>query len=115
MLDGIGNVEELRATFPDGEPLIGMTVRIFDPSTRLWSLYWADSRSGRLFPPVVGRFQDGIGEFFGDDVQDGIPVKVIFRWRDMSPTFARWEQTMSADGGATWEWYWEMIFARPAR
>lgn len=113
-LGGIGNVEDYRADFPDGKPLIGMTVRLFDPSTRLWSLYWADSRRGQLFPPVVGRFHDGIGEFFGDDVQDGIPVKVIFRWSDMTPTSARWEQAMSADGGATWEWNWEMVFTRPA-
>lgn len=114
VLGGIGNVEEFRAIFPDGDPLVGMTVRIFDPSTRLWSLYWADSRTGQLFPPVVGRFQDGVGEFFGDDMQDGTPVKVIFRWSNMSPTTALWEQAMSADNGATWEWNWEMIFTRPA-
>ena len=97
-LGGIGNVEEYCAIFPDGKPLVGMTVRIFDPSSRLWSLYWADSRTGRLMPPVIGRFQDGIGEFYGDDLQDGIPVKVIFRWSDMTPASARWEQAMSSDG-----------------
>lgn len=111
-LDGIGNVEEFRAIFPDGKPLVGMTVRVFDPSTCLWSLYWADSRTDQLRPPVVGRFQDGIGEFFGDDLQDGVPVQVIFRWSDMSPTTARWEQAISADGGVTWEWNWVMEFTR---
>ena len=112
VLGGIGNVEEYRSVFPDGQPLVGMTVRVFDPSTRLWSLYWADSRHGQLAPPVVGRFQNGIGEFLGDDLQDDVPVKVLFRWSEMSPIFARWEQAKSADGGETWEWNWEMIFTR---
>jgi hypothetical protein len=113
-LGGIGNVDEMRAIFPDGLPLIGMTVRIFDPSTRLWSLYWADSRSATLFPPVTGSFLNGVGEFLGQDVQDGVPVKVKFRWSEITPTSARWEQAMSADGGATWEWNWVMEFVRMA-
>jgi hypothetical protein len=113
-LGGIGNVDEYRAIFPDGTSLIAMTVRIFDPATRLWSLYWADSRSATLFPPVKGSFRDGVGEFRGEDLQDGVPVSVIFRWSEITPTSARWEQAMSADGGATWEWNWTMEFARVA-
>jgi hypothetical protein len=114
-LGGIGNVDEFRAIFPDGEPLIGMTVRIFNPADRLWRLYWADSRSATLFPPVTGSFRDGIGEFLGEDVQDGAPVSVRFRWSEITPTSARWEQAMSADGGATLEWNWVMDFVRVAQ
>jgi len=102
-LDGIGNLDEYRAVFPEGTTLIGLTVRIFDPLTQGWSLYWADSRSATLFPPVIGSFRDGVGEFFGEDRQDGVPVRVLFRWSEISPTSARWEQAMSADGGSTWE------------
>lgn len=61
---------------------------------------------------MVGRFQDGVGEFCGEDIQDGVPVKVRFRWSGITPTSARWEQAMSADGGATWEWNWVMEFER---
>ncbi len=111
-LDGIGNVEEYRAVFPDGGLLTGMTIRIFNPSTQLWSLYWADSHSATLFPPVVGSFRNGVGEFLGEDLQDGAPVQVVFRWSDITPTAARWEQAMSSDGGSTWEWNWVMEFAR---
>ena len=113
-LGGIGNVDEFRTVLPDGDPLIGLTVRIFDPCTRVWSLYWADSRSATLFPPVTGSFQNGVGEFLGDDVQDGIPVNVKFRWSNITPESARWEQAMSVDGGATWEWNWVMEFSRAA-
>jgi len=49
----------------------GMTLRLYTPETGLWSIYWSDTRSYRLFPPVVGRFTDGRGEFYGDDVEGG--------------------------------------------
>ena len=68
--------------------------------------------SSTIFPPVFGRFVDGIGEFRGEDVQDGIPVDVRFIWSQITPASARWEQAMSTDGGETWETNWEMHFTR---
>jgi len=62
----------------------------------------------RLFPPTIGRFEGGHGTFVGDDVEGGVPVKVRFDWTaGDSPV---WEQSMSADGGATWEKNWVMRF-----
>jgi hypothetical protein len=112
ILNGIGNFDQFFATLPDGKPLAGSTLRIFDPETRLWSLYWADSRSCQLFPPVVGRFRNGSGDFHGDDTQDGQPVKVRFTWTILTPDSARWDQAMSQDGGLTWEHNWEMQLTR---
>jgi hypothetical protein len=63
-------------------------------------------------PPVVGRFTDGRGEFHGDDVHDGTPIRVRYVWWDITPTSARWEQAFSADGGVTWETNWVMQFTR---
>ena len=45
----------------------GPTLRLFEPDTGLWTLNSSSSRSGRLFPPVAGRFERGRGEFYGDD------------------------------------------------
>lgn len=88
----------------------GMTLRLYDPETGLWSIYWSDTKSFRLFPPTVGRFVDGRGEFFGDDIEGGQPVRVRFLWTGgESP---RWEQAMSVDGGETWEVNWVMRFGR---
>ena len=65
LLDGMGNEDEFRTDHDGG--MIGMSFRFFDPKTRLWSIYWADSRRcGLLDPPVVGSFADGIGMFEGD-------------------------------------------------
>ncbi|MGX1273344.1 hypothetical protein [Streptomyces phaeoluteigriseus] len=91
----------------------GLTLRLFEPSTRQWSLHWSSSATGRLFPPVVGRFTGDRGEFHGDDVHDGHEVRVRFVWSGVSATAARWEQAFSPDGGDTWVTNWIMDFTRP--
>jgi hypothetical protein len=114
VLGGMGNMDHFQATFPDGRPLEGMTLRFFDPSARTWSLYWVDDRSGQLQPPVVGRFRGDRGEFFGEDTFDGRPIRVRFTWQVVSPTEAHWEQAFSVDAGQTWETNWTMRMTRMA-
>ena len=80
-----------------------MTVRIFDPRARLWSISWADNVACRLLPPVFDGFSDGRGVFHGEDVLDGKPIRVVFRWGGITAESAIWDQTFSADGGQTWE------------
>jgi hypothetical protein len=112
VIGGLGNVDHFRAIFPDGKPIEGMSVRTFDPRTRLWSISWADNRVCRLLPPVIGRFENGRADFYGDDVCNGQPVRVVYHWTDITPASARWEQEFSADGGATWESNWVMTFTK---
>lgn len=112
ILGGVGNIDSFHATLPDGQPIIGMSLRIFNPETREWSIYWADNRACRLFPPVLGGFKNGVGAFRGEDTSDGLPVQVIFRWFDVTPDSATWEQAFSADDGQTWETNWHMFFTR---
>lgn len=66
----------------------------------------------RLFPPVIGRFTDGRGEFYGDDTHDGKDVRVRYVWSGISATTARWEQAFSVDGEKTWVTNWVMDFTR---
>jgi hypothetical protein len=108
LFDGQANIDEIE--FPDGTR--GLTLRLFDPAARQWSLYWSSSQTGRLFPPVVGAFAGDRGEFFGDDTEAGTPVRVRFIWSDITPTSARWEQAFSVDGGDTWEINWIMEMTR---
>ncbi len=114
VLGGLGNVDRFTATFPDGRPIEGMTLRIFNPTTQLWSLYWVDDRGCELQPPLVGRFEAGRGEFSGDDTFKGKPIRVLFRWTVLGPNAARWEQAFSPDGGKSWETNWEMTMTRVA-
>ena len=104
-----GNLDQM---FIPARGFTGMTLRLYDPATRLWSIYWSDTKTHRLFPPTVGRFEDGRGLFFGDDVEGGVPVKVRFVWTPGEAPV--WEQAMSTEGGATWEVNWVMRFSRQA-
>ena len=109
LLGGIGNVDEMDCL---SEGFSGATIRLQDQSSGEWSIYWADSTTGRLFPPVVGRFDNGRGDFYGDDEVEGRPIRAHFTWSDVTPESARWQQEFSADGGETWECNWVMEFTR---
>jgi hypothetical protein len=112
ILDGYGNADESEIRLPE-RTYKGMTVRTYDPTKDLWSIYWADSRTpGRMTPPVLGRFADGIGTFYGDDECEGRAIRVRFIWSRITPQSARWEQAFSVDGGRHWEPNWLMDFTR---
>ncbi|MYW62661.1 hypothetical protein GTY65_00990 [Streptomyces sp. SID8379] len=119
LFGGAANIDEMPVP---ARGWTGMTLRLFDPVTRLWSLNWSTDRTGRLFPPVHGRFApDGRGEFVGADTHDGKDVRVRFTWSGISATTARWEQAFSVDGDVyepdedrTWLVNWSMDFTRRA-
>jgi len=89
-----------------------MSLRLFNPASRQWQIYWVDNRSGVLQPPVSGRVQGSEAVFEGNDEHAGRPIKVRFRWSQVDTTAPRWEQAFSADGGVTWETNWVMNFRR---
>jgi hypothetical protein len=87
-------------------------LRRFEPRTGLWSIWWWDERFAQVDPPVVGKFENGVGTFFGDSMWEGKPIKVRFIWDMPMPGAPRWQQAFSADGGVTWETNWYMEFRR---
>ncbi len=107
--DGKANFDE--TVFPT-KGFSGLTLRVIDPTTSQWSLYWVSSCRGVPEPPVVGTFTDGRGEFFGDDTHDGRPIRVRFIWSEITGASARWEQAFSVDDERTWETNWIMEFTR---
>jgi len=111
VLKGIGNIDNFLATF-DGTDFEGMTVRLFNPKTKLWSIYWADSNEGKFDPPVVGSFENDIGHFFTRDRFDGKDILVVFRWDARHKDHPVWSQAFSDDNGKTWEWNWYMFMTK---
>lgn len=105
ILNGIGNTDLYKAIF-DGVAFEGFTLRLFNPQTKLWNLYWAASNSGVLDPPVVGSFENNIGHFFCKDTFKGKEIIVLFRWDMRDKEHPVWSQAFSPDHGKTWEWNW---------
>jgi hypothetical protein len=105
---GRANLDEVTLVNPqDGTKIVGLTLRLYDPATHLWSLYWANAKDGKIAgTPQKGRFVDGRGEFFDRDVYEGKEIVIRYVWSDISANSAHFEQAFSSDGGKSWETNW---------
>lgn len=112
ILGGFGNLEDNLLHFPESS-FRAIALRSYNAETKKWSIWWLDGRfPDSLDTPVVGAFSNGVGLFFADDVLEGTPIKIRFKWIALEANQARWEQAFSADGGAAWETNWTMDFFR---
>ncbi len=109
ILKGMGNTDSF-ICMVDDQPFEAMTLRLFNPLTKLWSIYWADSNIVVLDVPVTGSFDQDIGRFYTKDIFNGREVLVQFKWDKTNPEEPVWSQAFSADNGKTWEWNWYMNF-----
>lgn len=105
LLNGLANLDIYKTNYNqvNNKPYEGLTLRLFNPKTELWSLYWVDSNVGVLDPPVVGSFEGNIGTFYCRDIFQGKPILVMFKWDKTDPDNPIWSQAFSADNGVTWE------------
>ncbi|HMU93672.1 MAG TPA: hypothetical protein PKE35_10660 [Anaerolineales bacterium] len=111
IMGGIGNLEEMIFERTAGR-FYGTSLSIFNPKTKQWSQYWVDSANATLQDPMIGKFTDGVGEFFSEDEFEGRTVLARARWYDIEENSCKWEQSLSDDGGQTWETNWVMEFIR---
>lgn len=104
--DGRADLEEFLTEGPTGR-VEGLTLRLYNPATHQWSLYWANSKAGALGgPPNVGEFKDGRGEFICQDTFNGRVILIRYTWSDITASTAHFEQAFSDDGGKSWEVNW---------
>ncbi|MGH9742784.1 MAG: hypothetical protein ACRD51_10580 [Candidatus Acidiferrum sp.] len=104
---GRSQLEEFETDDPVGHTHIeGLTLRLYNPGSHQWRLYWATSKDGALFPPTIGKFKNGIGEFFSQDTSDGRYILVRFIWSKTTSVKPHFEQSFSPDVGKTWELNW---------
>ncbi len=95
-----------------GARIEGMSLRLYDPEARQWSVNFSNIRTGRLSPPVTGEFRDGVGVFYGEDHLNGRTILVRFVISEITPDTARFEQAFSDDGGQSWEINWIAVDTR---
>jgi hypothetical protein len=123
--NGRANLVELTADGPAGH-IEALNLRLYNPISHQWSLNFASSRSGALGVPTIGRFVNGRGEFYDQEIFDDRAVLVRFVISDAapgscfavssaSPNVCRFEQAFSEDGGRTWEVNWIATDTRVSR
>lgn len=103
--DGRANLVELEVDGPAGH-IEGLSLRLYNPQSRQWSLNFANSSGGSLTQPTIGEFKNGRGEFFDQETFNGRAILVRFVISDIAPNSCRFEQAFSEDGGKTWEVNW---------
>jgi hypothetical protein len=103
--NGRANLVELVADGPAGH-FEGLSLRLYNPQSRQWSLNFANANSGVLAQPTIGEFKNGRGEFFDQETFNGRAILVRFVIFDITPNSCRFEQAFSDDGGKTWEVNW---------
>ena len=103
--NGRANLEEFEADSSQGH-IEGLTLRLYNPQSRQWSIYWANGKDGILAQPMIGEFKNRRGEFFDQEPWKGRAVYVRFIWSDTTTKSPHFEQAFSDDGGKTWEVNW---------
>ena len=109
--DGRANLVELQVDGPAGH-IEALSLRLYNPESRQWSLNFSNSAGGVLSPPTIGEFKNGRGEFFSQETLNGRAIYVRFVISDITPNSCRFEQAFSDDGGKTWEVNWIAIDTR---
>jgi hypothetical protein len=102
--NGKANLEEFETDSQTGH-IEGLTLRLYDPQSHQWRIYWANGKDAILGQPMIGEFKNGRGEFFDQEPWNGRAVFVRFIWSNTTAT-PHFEQSFSDDGGKTWEVNW---------
>ncbi|HEV7723045.1 MAG TPA: hypothetical protein VGO60_17270, partial [Iamia sp.] len=106
LLGGAANV----ASVSRAGAVLGVSLKVLDPTTGTWTVWWVDAATGTLSPPLRGRWADDDRiRLAGIDADGALCADVVSA---VTATSARWEQSRSTDGGRTWTPEWTMAMAR---
>lgn len=111
--NGRANLVELEVDGPSGH-IEALSLRLYNPETRQWSLNFSNSAGGTLGVPAVGQFESGRGEFFNRETLNGKSILVRFVISNITAASCHFEQAFSDDGGKTWEVNWIATDTRDA-
>jgi hypothetical protein len=109
--NGRANLVELDVNGPAGH-IEALSLRLYNPESRQWSLNFASVGGGTMAVPSVGEFKNGRGEFYNQETLSGRAILVRFVISDITPNSCRFEQSFSDDGGKTWELNWIAVDTR---
>jgi hypothetical protein len=107
LFGGAANLDGI--SFPT-KRFTGLRLRLFAPVRTQWPLNRASSLACCNRLPSAGEYDNGRGEFYGDDTHEGTPVQCRCICSQITPASAHWEQAFSSDAGQSWETNWIMDF-----
>ena len=108
---GAANLGEIDISGPAGR-IQGLSLRLYNPASKQWSLSFASARGGALGTPMIGGFKNGRGEFYDQETFNDRAIFVRFIFSDITANTFKLEQAFSDDGGKTWEANWIATFKR---
>jgi hypothetical protein len=103
--NGRANLVELEVDGAKGH-IEALSLRLYNPDTRQWSLNFANSATGSMSTPAIGAFTNGRGEFFDQETLGSRTILVRFVISPVTSDTCHFEQAYSDDGGRTWEVNW---------
>ncbi len=109
--DGRANLVALEVDGPTSH-IEGLSLRLYNPESRQWSLNFANCTQGTMSIPTVGEFKNGRGEFYDQEPFKGRMILVRNVFSDITANSYRFEQAFSDDGGNTWEINWIAVDTR---
>ena len=109
--DGRANLAEYAADGPAGHVEL-LALRLYNPTTRQWSINFATPNVGTFGVPGVGELRNGRIEFYDQEPLNGRQILVRFSIWGITQDTAQSEQAFSDDGGKTWEVNWINKYTR---
>jgi hypothetical protein len=109
--NGRANLVELDVNGPAGR-IQALSLRLYNPEARQWSLNFSNVNSGTIAIPTVGGFKNGRGEFYAQETLGARSILVRFVISEFNRESAHFEQAFSDDGGKTWETNWIAVDSR---
>lgn len=76
ILNGLALMDEMK-TSHFGDEFVGLSIRMINPKTNEWTIYWADTEN-----PELKMKEQVIGEFYGKEVFEGNEIKVSVEKRN---------------------------------
>jgi hypothetical protein len=107
--NGRANIGKVDVDGPQGQ-IQGLALRLYNPQSHQWRLYWANRNDAFLQVPTMGQFDNHRGELFDQEDFQGRSIFVRFLFSDLATTSFRTEQAFSPDGGETWKPNWTAAF-----
>src|SRR5215213_2466036 len=95
--NGRANLVELAVDGAAGH-IEALSLRLYNPESRQWSLNFSNSSVGTMAQPTIGEFRNGRGEFYDQETLNGRAILVRFIISNITPDSVHFEQAFSGDG-----------------